>query len=50
MAVKKGAKPKSLMLTVDSVGELFVPTTTDLTGYSIQIQRGSKVLKSVKVA
>jgi hypothetical protein len=50
VAVKKGAKPKSLKLTVDSVGELFVPTTVDLTGYSIQIQRGSKVLKSVKVA
>ena len=50
VAVKKGAKPKSLKLTVDSVGELFVPTTTDLSGYSIQIQRGSKVLKSVRVA
>jgi hypothetical protein len=25
-------------------------TTVDLSGYSIQIQRGSKVLKSVKVA
>jgi hypothetical protein len=27
-----------------------VPTTADLSGYSIQIQQGSKVLKSVKVA
>ena len=50
IAVKKGAKPKSLKLTVDSVGELFVPTTVDLTGYSIQIQRGSKVLKSIKLS
>ena len=50
VAVKKGAKPKSLKLTVDSVGELFVPTTTDLSGYSIQIQRGSKVLKSIKLS
>ncbi len=51
-AIKKlnGEKFMNKVLTVDSVGELFVPTTTDLTGYSIQIQRGSKVLKSVKVA
>jgi hypothetical protein len=27
-----------------------VLTTVDLSGYSIQIQRGSKVLKSLKVA
>ena len=50
VAVKKGAKPKTLKLTVDQTGELFVSTTADLSGYSIQIQRGSKVLKSVKVA
>jgi hypothetical protein len=50
VAVKKGAKARILKLTVDQSGELFVPTTVDLTGYSIQIQRGSKVLKSVKVA
>ena len=50
VAVKKGAKAKTLKLTVDQTGELFVSTTADLSGYSIQIQRGSKVLKSVKVA
>jgi hypothetical protein len=50
VAVKKGAKAKTLKLTVDQTGELFVTTTSDLTGYSIQIQRGSKVLKSVKVS
>jgi hypothetical protein len=50
MAVKKGAKSRSLRLTVDNQGELFVATTTNLAGYSIQIQRGSKVLKRVKVA
>ena len=50
VAVKKGAKPKSLNLTVDNQGELFVATTTNLAGYSIRIQRGAKVLKSVKVS
>jgi hypothetical protein len=50
VAVKKGAKARTLKLTVDQTGELFVPTTSDLTGYSIQIQRGSKVLKSVTVS
>ena len=35
------------MKTVES---RVVSTTADLSGYSIQIQRGSKILKSVKVA
>ena len=39
MAVKKGAKSRSLRLTVDNQGELFVATTANLAGYSIQIQR-----------
>jgi hypothetical protein len=50
VAIKKGAKSRSLILTVDNQGELFVATTTNLAGYSIQIKRGSKVIKSVKVA
>jgi hypothetical protein len=39
-----------LSLTVDTQGELFVATATNLAGYSIQIKRGAKVLKSVKVS
>ena len=50
VAVKKGAKEKTLKLTIDQTGELFVPTTTDLSGYEIQIKRGSKVLTKVAVA
>ena len=50
VAVKKGAKAKTLKLTVDQTGELFVPTTADLSGYEIQIKRGSKVLTKVAVA
>ena len=50
VAVKKGAKSRSLSLTVDTQGELFVATATNLAGYSIQIKRGAKVLKSVKVS
>ena len=49
VAVKKGAKAKTLKLTVDQTGELFVPTTADLAGYAIQIKRGSSVLKSLKI-
>ena len=50
VAVKKGAKAKTLKLTVDQTGELFVPTTADLSGYEFQIKRGNKVLTKVAVA
>jgi hypothetical protein len=49
VAVKKGVRSKSFKLTVDNVGELFVLTSTDLSGYEIQIKRGARTLKSVKV-
>jgi len=49
VAIKKGAKARTLSLSVDNQGELFVATATNLKGYSIQIQRGAKVVKSVKV-
>lgn len=49
IALKKGAKPKALKLSVDSTGELFLPTNADLSGYEIQIKRGSKVLSKVVV-
>ena len=50
IATKVGSKSKTLKLSVDTNGELFVATKSDLTGYKIQIKRGSKVLKSVKVS
>jgi hypothetical protein len=49
VAVKKGVRSKSFKLTVDTVGELFVSTATDLSGYEIQIKRGTRVLKSIKL-
>jgi len=49
IAVKPGAKPRNLKLTVDKTGELFVPTSADLSGYEIQIKRGSKLLNTVLV-
>lgn len=50
VAVKKGERAKTLKFTIDKSGELFVATKDDLTGYEIQIKRGAKTLKSVKVA
>jgi len=50
VAVKKGVRSKSFKLTVDTVGELFVSTATDLSGYEIQIKRGARTLKSVRVS
>ena len=49
MAVKPGAKSRSLKIDIDKTGELFLPTTADLSGYEIQIKRGSKVLKRVVI-
>jgi hypothetical protein len=48
-AVKTGAKSRSLKIDIDKTGELFLPTTADLSGYEIQIKRGSKVLKRVVI-
>ena len=48
-AVKMGAKTRSLKIDIDKTGELFLPTNVDLTGYEIQIKRGSKVLKRVLI-
>ena len=48
-AVKPGAKTRSLKIDIDKTGELFLPTTADLSGYEIQIKRGSKVLKRVVI-
>ena len=48
-AIKSGAKTRSLKIDIDKTGEIFLPTNVDLTGYEIQIKRGSKVLKRVLV-
>ena len=49
VAVKKGARAKTLKFSIDKSGELFVATKDDLTGYEIQIKRGAKVLKKVEI-
>ncbi len=49
VAVKMGAKTRSLKIDIDKTGELFLPTTADLTGYEIKIKRGSKVLKRLLI-
>jgi len=36
-------------IDIDKSGEIFLPTKIDLTGYEIQIKRGSKVLKRVVI-
>ena len=50
VAVKKGVKGRNLKLTVDQTGAIFLPTTADLSGFQIQIKRGSKVLTKVAVS
>jgi len=48
-AIKAGAKSQSFKIDIDKSGEIFLPTKIDLTGYEIQIKRGSKVLKRVVI-
>ena len=48
-AIKAGAKSQSFKIDIDKSGEIFLPTKADLTGYEIQIKRGSKVLKRVVI-
>jgi hypothetical protein len=49
VATKKGAKPKPLTLGVDADGELFVPTAVNLKGFQLQIKRGNKLIKAIKL-
>ena len=49
VATKKGVKPRTLTLSVDANGDLFVPTTVSLKGFQLQIKRGDKVLKAIKL-
>jgi hypothetical protein len=50
VATKKGVKPKTLTLSVDADGELFVPTTASLKGFQLQIKRGNKLIKAIKLS
>ena len=50
VATKKGAKPKPLTLGVDANGELFVPTGVNLKGFQLQIKRGNKLIKAIKLS
>ena len=49
VATKKGAKPRALTLSVDADGELFVPTGVNLKGFQLQIKRGNKLIKAIKL-
>lgn len=46
----KGGRTRTLLLGVDESGKIFLKTTADLAGYEIQIKRGTKTLKKLKVA
>jgi len=48
-AIRAGAKTQAFKVNVDKSGEIFLPTKMDLTGYVLQIKRGSKVLKKVLI-
>jgi hypothetical protein len=49
VATKGRAKPINLVLTADKQGEMMIKTSQNLKGYTIQIKRGSTVLKSVAI-
>jgi hypothetical protein len=49
VATKGRAKPINLVLTADKQGEMLIKTSQNLKGYTIQIKRGSTVLKSVAI-
>ena len=49
VAARKGAKPRTLTLNVDAKGDLFIPTTSNLKGFQLQIKRGDKLIKAIKL-
>jgi hypothetical protein len=49
VAVKKGAKNKSVALTYDENGQLIIEASEKLKGYQIQITSGKKVLKKISL-
>ena len=46
----KGGRSRTLPIGVNETGKIFLKTTVDLEGYEIQIKRGTKTLKKLKVA
>jgi hypothetical protein len=46
----KGGRSRVLQTGVDQTGKIFLKTTADLEGYEIQIKRGTKTLKKVKIS
>jgi hypothetical protein len=49
VATKKGAKARTLTLSVNANGDLFVPTTANLKGFQLQIKRGDKLIRAIKL-
>ena len=49
VAVKSGAKSRSLKLAIDKTVELFLSTKVDLTRHGIRIKRSNKVLKKFSI-
>ena len=47
IAIKKGAKSKSIALTYDEAGQLVIEASDKLKGYEIRITSGKKVLKKI---
>jgi hypothetical protein len=50
VAVKKGAKNKSVALTYDENGQLVIEASEKLKGYEIRITSGKKVLKKISLS
>lgn len=46
----KGGRTRTLPIGIDETGKIFLKTSADLEGYEIQIKRGTKTLKKLKVA
>jgi len=49
IAIKKGAKSKSIALTYDEAGQLVIEASDKLKGYEIRITSGKKVLKKISL-
>ena len=49
VATKGKGKSINLVLTADKRGEMLIKTSQNLKGYTVQIKRGSTVLKSLKI-
>jgi hypothetical protein len=45
----KGKTSKTLLISIDETGKIFLKTTADLEGYTLQIKRGNTTLKKLKI-